>query len=67
MFDVRNKRRWEASAWIGVVIAFAFIVVSGIWAGRNKSDMTAGAPAAQDTGFSAPSKNTTTGSGSVQR
>jgi hypothetical protein len=66
MTDERNNRGWEVSAWVGVIIVLAFLVVSGIyWAGSNKSDTTtAGAPASQT---SAPSKNATTGSGSTQR
>jgi H+/gluconate symporter-like permease len=48
MSDAHNNHGWEASAWIGVVIVFAFIVVSGIWAGSNKSDMIASAPASQE-------------------
>ena len=67
MSDVRNNRGWEVSAWVGVTIVLAFIVVSGIWAGSNKSDMIASAPASQTTGSSAASKNATTGSGSAER
>ena len=56
MADERNNRGWEASAWVGVTIVLAFTVVSGIWAGSNKSDMIAGAPASQIIGSGAASK-----------
>ena len=56
MIHERNNLGWEASAWIVVTIAFAFIVVSGIWAGSNKSDMIAGAPASQTTGSTGAAK-----------
>ena len=56
MIHERNNLGWEASAWIGVTIALAFIVVSGIWAGSNKSDMIAGAPASQTTGSTGAAK-----------
>jgi hypothetical protein len=56
MSHERNNRGWEAGAWVGVTIVLAFIVVSGIWAGSNKSDMIASAPASQ-----------TIGSGSAER
>jgi hypothetical protein len=52
MTEERNNQGWEASAWVRVIIVFAFIVTSGIWAGSNKSDMIAGAPASQTTGSS---------------
>jgi hypothetical protein len=67
MTDERNNRGWEASAWVGVTIVLAFIIVSGIWAGSNKSDMIAGGPASQTIGSSAASKNVTTGSGGAER
>lgn len=67
MSDVRNNRGWEVSAWVGVTIVLAFIITSGIWAGSNKSDMIAGAPASQTSGSSAALKNATTGSGSAER
>ena len=66
MSDERNNRGWEAGAWVGVTIVLAFIVVSGIWAGSNKSDMIAGVPASQTIGSSTAS-NLTTGSGGAER
>jgi hypothetical protein len=52
MIYERNNLGWEASAWVGVIIVLAFVIVSGIWAGSNKSDMIAGVPASQTTGLS---------------
>lgn len=62
-----DDRGWEIGAWIGVVIVLALLIVSGIyWAGSNKNDTTAGAPASQTTGSGAASKNATTGSVSAE-
>jgi hypothetical protein len=67
MIDERSNRGWEASAWAGVIIVFAFIIVSGIyWAGNNKSD-TSDARVSQTTSSATASKNATTGSGSAAR
>ena len=67
MTEERNSRGWEASAWVGVTVVLAFIIVSGIWAGSNKSDMVAGVSVSHTTASTIASENATTGSGSAKR